>query len=121
MILEKKYFQSLSKVILLLCLALSAITSHAEKKLEQIIQEPIKGAHDNPKETIKLVEKSLIYELSNLNKISSYSLVKNRYNKIRNTGEYSNKYKSNFIKEINYLGKGIKTSIKSFRTKKDSK
>ena len=46
MILEKQYFQSLSKVILLLCLALSAITSHAEKKLEQIIQEPINQLHE---------------------------------------------------------------------------
>ena len=102
-------------------LKLTAIDCKNLGVIDEIIQEPLKGAHDNPKEAMKLVENSLIYELSNLNKISSYSLVKNRYKKIRNTGEYSNKYKSNFIKEINYLGKGIKTSIKSFRTKKDSK
>ena len=102
-------------------LKLTALDCKKIGVIDEIIQEPIKGAHDNPKETIKLVEKSLIYELSNLNKISSYSLVKNRYKKIRNTGEYSNKYKSNFIKEINYLGKGIKNSIQSFRIKKDSK
>ena len=102
-------------------LKLTAIDCKNLGVIDEIIQEPLKGAHDNPKEAMKLVENSLIYELSNLNKISSYSLVKNRYKKIRNTGEYSNKYKSNFIKEINYLGKGIKTSIKSFRIKKDSK
>ena len=46
MILKKKYFRSISKGILFLFLTLTALTLHAEKKQEQIMQEPINQLHE---------------------------------------------------------------------------
>ena len=43
MMLEKKYFQSTA---LFLCLIFSALTSYADNRQEQIIQEPINQLHE---------------------------------------------------------------------------
>ena len=83
--------------------------------VDEIIPEPLKGAHENPKESAELVKNILINELSYLNSLNIYTLLKNRHKKIRDIGNFSNKYKSSIIREISYIGKGIKTSIKSLK------
>ena len=56
------------------------------KIVDEIIEEPLGGAHTFPKETFKKVKKSIITSLEDLIKIKSKKLVENRMNKFASIG-----------------------------------
>lgn len=56
--------------------------------IDEIIPEPLGGAHVNPKETFKNVEKFITTQTRHLKSISLKELVDLRYKKFRNMGKY---------------------------------
>ena len=58
------------------------------KIIDEVIAEPLGGAHRNPEETIKNVEKSLKNSLKKLNQIPIEELLHLRYEKFRKMGVF---------------------------------
>jgi len=54
--------------------------------IDEIIPEPIGGAHRQPDETIATVKKALLRNLDELVKIQPTKLVQNRYQRFRGLG-----------------------------------
>jgi acetyl-CoA carboxylase carboxyl transferase subunit alpha len=54
--------------------------------IDEIIPEPIGGAHHQPDETIATVKKALLRNLDELVKIQPTKLVQNRYQRFRGLG-----------------------------------
>ncbi len=70
-------------------LKLTASDMKKQKLIDQIIKEPIGGAHHNREETFKIVEKSILKEFNSLKNLSPKELVKNRMKKYSEMGVYS--------------------------------
>ncbi|MGF7185640.1 acetyl-CoA carboxylase carboxyl transferase subunit alpha [Desulfitispora alkaliphila] len=67
------------------------ITAHQLKELniiDQIIEEPLGGAHKDPGTTAENIKKAINLNLENLHEISSNDLVEERYNKLRKMGDF---------------------------------
>lgn len=56
--------------------------------IDEIIKEPVGGAHRNPEETSYLVKNSILKHLNELQKISASKIVLERYQKLRKIGRY---------------------------------
>jgi len=54
--------------------------------VDEIVKEPVGGAHCNPEEMAGELKKSIVNSLEALSKINSKQLKENRYNKYRNLG-----------------------------------
>jgi acetyl-CoA carboxylase carboxyl transferase subunit alpha len=70
------------------------ITAPALKELgvvDEIVQEPLGGAHRSPRETIAAVKESLLRHLKRLTGISSKKLVDRRYEKYAAIGRYKHR------------------------------
>ena len=79
------------------------ITANALKKLgliDQIIKEPIGGAHKNPEKAAELLKKAILKNLKELNKYDTSKLIENRYNKYRAIGEFSQKAEDIIVDEL---------------------
>lgn len=57
--------------------------------IDKIIKEPFGGAHKNPDKVAEDIKKNLISALGKLKVLSADELVRNRYEKFRNMGKYS--------------------------------
>lgn len=67
------------------------ITSHEAKKLgviDEIIPEPLGGAHRNPDQAAKALKAALVKHLDELEKLTIPELVEQRYAKFRAMGEF---------------------------------
>ncbi|MFC1745627.1 acetyl-CoA carboxylase carboxyltransferase subunit alpha [Candidatus Riflebacteria bacterium] len=58
------------------------------KVIDEIVQEPTGGAHNDPQIVVNRVKSSFEKNLKNLKKLSLDTLIQNRYNKYRNIGVY---------------------------------
>ena len=58
------------------------------KIVDQIVKEPLGGAHRNPAEAAELVRKALSIELQNLQKLSIDALLEKRYAKMMDYGRF---------------------------------
>jgi len=58
------------------------------KVIDEIIKEPLGGAHNNYETAAKNLKSSLIKNLDELSKLSPDALMNDRYNKYRNLGEF---------------------------------
>lgn len=57
--------------------------------IDRIIKEPAGGAHKDSKEAGRLVKKAILETMNELNNLSSEELIKRRYNKFRQIGEFT--------------------------------
>ncbi len=57
--------------------------------VDEVIPEPMGGAHQNPEETYATVKKSILRNLRGLQKLSTKELLEERYGKYREIGEFS--------------------------------
>ena len=71
--------------------------------IDEIVPEPEGGAHTNPQEAAQALRLAIVEQLTGLNKISAKKLVKNRYKKFRNMGEYSNHSQAAMRREVSLL------------------
>jgi acetyl-CoA carboxylase carboxyl transferase subunit alpha len=56
--------------------------------IDEIIKEPLGGAHNAPEEAAKYIKTSLLKNLAELNKLSKEELVEQRYKKFRAFGQF---------------------------------
>ena len=58
--------------------------------IEEIIPEPVGGAHRNPTQAIKNVKKTMTRHFHQLLEVNLANLLENRYNRYRNIGVFDN-------------------------------
>lgn len=59
--------------------------------VDEIVREPLGGAHRNPEETAANLKSALLKQLKNLSSLSETDLLQARYKKYRNIGEFVEK------------------------------
>lgn len=71
--------------------------------IDVVVPEPTGGAHTNPEEAARQLRRVLLQELAELQSRSTRRLVKNRYKKFRNMGEYSSHFRTAITREVTAL------------------
>jgi len=71
--------------------------------VDLLVQEPPGGAHTDPDEAARQLRRVLLQELSELHSRSSRSLLRDRYKKFRNMGEYSSYFRAAINREASAL------------------
>ena len=71
--------------------------------IDAIVPEPAGGAHMNPQQAAQELRLAIVGQLTELSKISVKKLVKNRYKKFRNMGEYSSHSQAAVSREVSLL------------------
>ena len=71
--------------------------------IDGIVPEPPGGAHTNPQEAAQELRLAIVKELASFSNISPKNLVKNRYKRFRNMGEYSSHSQEAIRKEVSLL------------------
>ena len=82
------------------------LTAHDCKELgiiDRIVPEPDDGAHANPEEAARSLREAFIRELAQMSGKSSKKLLKERYKKFRNMGEFSTYFKEAVRREVSSL------------------
>ena len=72
---------------------------------DQVVPEPVGGAHLNPKEATGILQIALLKQLAELSKLSPNKLLKKRYQKFRRMGESSSYSQEALTKEVELLMK----------------
>ena len=70
-------------------LKLTADDMKKQQLIDEIIKEPLGGAHTNPEETFEIVKNKIVKEFNELKNLSQDDLITNRINKYANMGVYS--------------------------------
>ncbi len=71
--------------------------------IDEVVAEPEGGAHNSPQEAAQELQLALARQFAALAKVSSKKLVKNRYKKFRNMGEYTSHSKAAVRREVSLL------------------
>ena len=77
-----------------------------------VVPEPPGGAHTNPDEAARQLRRTLLQELAELQSMSKRRMLKKRYEKFRNMGEYSSHYKTAITREVNALRGFVATGVR---------
>ena len=83
--------------------------------VDLIVQEPSGGAHTNPMEAARHLRRVLLQELSVLQAGSRKRLLRSRYKKFRNMGEYSSHFRTAITREVNSLRGIVSTRVRRMR------
>lgn len=83
--------------------------------IDLIVQEPAGGAHTNPREAARHLRRVLLQELSALQAGSKKRLLRSRYKKFRNMGEYSSHFRTAITREVNALRGIVSTGVQRIR------
>ena len=71
--------------------------------IDEIVSEPEGGAHTDPQESAQELQQTISRQLAGLAKVSSRKLVKARYLKFRNMGEYTSHSQAAVRREVSLL------------------
>ena len=77
-----------------------------------VVPEPPGGAHTNPDEAARQLRRTLLQELAELQSMSQRRMLKKRYDKFRNMGEYSSRYRAAITREVTALRGFVATGVK---------
>ena len=77
-----------------------------------VVPEPPGGAHTNPDEAARQLRRTLLQELAELQSMSKRRMLKKRYEKFRNMGEYNSHYKTAITREVNALRGFVATGVR---------
>ena len=83
-----------------------ALTAHDCMELgivDEIVPEPVGGAHMDPQGAAELLQLTILKHLAALTKISSKKMLKSRYNKFRTMGEISSHSQAAVRREVSLL------------------
>ena len=89
--------------------------------IDQVIPEPQGGAHRNPDEAARQLERILLRELAELQVSSIRRLLPRRYKKFRKMGEYSSHFRAAISKEANQLQNYVASGVQRLRRKSKNK
>ena len=87
--------------------------------IDRVIDEPQDGSHQDHAEASRILQESIIEELSLIKDVYPKTLAKRRSKKFRKMGEYSQKYKTDLKTEINIWSSAFKAGVSTFRTNKN--
>lgn len=87
--------------------------------IDRVIDEPQDGSHQNHAEASRILQESIIEELSLIRDVYPKTLAKRRSKKFRKMGEYSQKYKTDLKTEINIWSSAFKAGVSTFRANKN--
>ncbi len=79
--------------------------------IDRIVPEPPNGAHADPDEAARLLERALLDEIAALDSVSVKRRAQERYAKFRSMGKYSSRVKATVAKELNALQRLIKAGV----------
>ena len=85
--------------------------------VDAIVPEPEAGAHQYPNEAAQQLQRLLVRELLRVQAIPIRKLVKTRYKKYRDMGEYSSHYREALVEEIEYLQSKVLNRVRQWRGK----
>ena len=80
--------------------------------VDLVVPEPPGGAHTNPEEAARQLQRVLLDQLTELQSKSERRLVRDRYKKFRNIGEYSSHFRAAITREANALQGLVTTGVK---------
>ena len=80
--------------------------------VDLVVPEPPGGAHTNPEEAARQLQRVLLEQLTELQSKSGRRLVRDRYKKFRNIGEYSSHFRAAITREANALQGLVTTGVK---------
>ena len=71
--------------------------------IDTVVPEPPGGAHTNPDEAARQLRRILVSELTTLQSMSLKKVLRERYKKYRNIGEYSSHFRAAITREVSTL------------------
>ena len=80
--------------------------------VDEVVQEPPGGAHTNPDEAARQLRRVLLQELADLQSMSKYKILRERYKKFRNMGEYSSHFRTAINREATALQGLVATGVR---------
>ena len=80
--------------------------------IDSIINEPHEGAHKNHYETVRMIKRSVVHDLSDLQNKSMRSIKRSRYKKFREIGEYTTNFKASINREATNLKDTVTDKMK---------
>ena len=80
--------------------------------IDSVVQEPPGGAHLNPGEAARNLRRELLAELAELRSAPSKRLLRDRYRKFRNMGEYSSHFRTAITREVDALQGLVVTGVR---------
>ena len=80
--------------------------------VDSVVQEPPGGAHLNPGEAARSLRRELLAELAELRSAPSKRLLRDRYRKFRNMGEYSSHFRTAINREVDAMQGLVVTSVR---------
>ena len=80
--------------------------------VDLVVPEPPGGAHTNPEEAARQLQRVLLEQLTELQSKSGRRLVRDRYKKFRNIGEYNSHFRAAITREANALQGLVTTGVK---------
>jgi acetyl-CoA carboxylase carboxyl transferase alpha subunit/acetyl-CoA carboxylase carboxyl transferase beta subunit len=89
--------------------------------IDAIVPEPAGGAHTNPIEAASHVQRAIMRALAQIQGYSKERLLKKRYKKFRNMGEYKPYYRMVVAKEIETLQSSVASRVRIRRARNRNK
>jgi acetyl-CoA carboxylase carboxyl transferase subunit beta len=99
-------------------LKLSAQDCHELGIIDLIVAEPADGAHRNPGEAALRMKNALEEELTTLMARSTKRVLRDRYRKFRNMGEYSSHFRVAVTKEVSSLQSYVSHRVRRIRRRR---
>ena len=88
--------------------------------VDLLVQEPPGGAHTDTDEAARQLRRVLLQELSGLHSKSSRSLLRDRYKKFRNMGEYSSYFRAAINREASALQGLVSSGVRRIARRQSS-
>ena len=73
------------------------------KIIDSVVPEPVGGAHKNPEASAYALERALVRAVARVQGVSVARLLKRRYKRFRNKGEYTTYYQRFLTREVETL------------------
>ena len=71
--------------------------------IDTVVPEPPGGAHTNPDAAARQLRRILVSEMTSIQSMSSRKMLRERYKKYRNIGEYNSHFKAAITREVSTL------------------
>ena len=85
--------------------------------MDQVIQEPTDGAHNNPDEAAMQLRKAILQEMASLQSKSKRRLVTERLKRFRGMGNYGSRFKTAITREVNTLQSLMSNRVRNMAKK----
>ena len=88
--------------------------------VDLIVPEPPGGAHTQPDEAARLLRRILLQEMVDLQSLAMRRLLRLRYKKFRNIGEYGSHFRAAITREVNGLQGLVATGVRRIARRRRS-